>query len=106
MQVTGFDPTQEPASQASARVQAFPSSQAVPLGFGGFEQTPVPGSQMPASWHWSSAVQLTGFAPTQAPASQASVCVHALPSSQAVPFAFAGFEQTPVPGSQAPASWH
>jgi len=34
--------------------------------------------------------------------------VHALssPSLQAVPSAFAGFEQTPLAGLQVPASWH
>jgi hypothetical protein len=51
-------------------------------------------------------VQLTGLAPVQAPAWQVSVCVQALPSLQAVPFALAGFEQMPLAGSQAPAVWH
>ncbi len=106
MQVTGFDPTQEPASQASARVQAFPSSQLVPSGFAGFEQAPVPGSQTPATWHCSSAVQVTGIEPTHAPAPHESARVQAFPSSQLVPSAFAGFEQMPVPGSQTPATWH
>ena len=32
------------------------------------EQTPVNGSHVPTSWHWSSAVQTTGSAPVQAPA--------------------------------------
>jgi hypothetical protein len=35
-----------------------------------------------------------------------SVCVQALPSLQAEPSAFAGFEQVPVAGSQTPATWH
>src|SRR5439155_680281 len=35
-----------------------------------------------------------------------SVRVQALPSLQAVPSGFAGFEHAPVAGSQAPASWH
>ena len=37
---------------------------------------------------------------------QVSVCVHALPSLQALPSGFAGFEQTPVAGLQVPARWH
>jgi hypothetical protein len=32
--------------------------------------------------------------------------VQALPSSQGVPSDWVGFEQTPVPGSHAPARWH
>ena len=49
---------------------------------------------------------MTGFAPTQAPASQVSVWVQASPSLQAVPFGLAGLEQMPLAGSQMPASWH
>src|SRR5206468_11962012 len=57
-------------------------------------------------WHWSEAVHTTGFVPTQAPAAQASVCVHALPSVQGVPSTFVGLLQVPVAGSQVPAVWH
>jgi hypothetical protein len=42
----------------------------------------------------------------QTPAWQASVWVHALPSSQLEPFAFGGLEQTPVAVSHTPGSWH
>ena len=35
-----------------------------------------------------------------------SVCVHAFPSLQALPFGLAGFEQTPVDGLHVPAVWH
>jgi hypothetical protein len=42
----------------------------------------------------------------QAPAWHASPVVHALPSSQADPSAFSGFEQAPLCGSQIPATWH
>jgi hypothetical protein len=37
---------------------------------------------------------------------QVSVWVQAFPSEHAVPSVFAGFEQTPLAGSQAPAEWH
>src|SRR2546422_6696567 len=85
VQTTGFAPTQLPFWQASVCVQALPSLQAVPLGlFVGAGHTPVAGVQLSVSWHWS-AVQTTGFAPTQLPFWQASVCVQALPSLQAVP---------------------
>jgi hypothetical protein len=47
---------------------------------------------------------VTGFEPTHAPAWQLSICVQALPSLHAVPFAALGFEQTPVDGSQVPAT--
>src|SRR5207245_1436800 len=104
-QVTGFVPLHSPAWQVSVRVQALPSLQAVPSGFAGFEHAPVAGSQAPASWHWSAGAQVTGFVPLHSPAWQVSVRVQALPSLQAVPSGFAGFEHAPVAGSQAPASW-
>ena len=80
-------------------MQASPSSQAVPSGTDGLEHVPVAGSQEPAAWHWSEAVQATGFEPAQTPAWQASLCVHALPSLQAVPFAIVTIMQ-PLYGSQ------
>jgi len=43
----------------SVCVQAFPSLQVVPSGLFGFEQTPVAWSHVPATWHWSLAVQVT-----------------------------------------------
>ena len=44
----------------------MPSLQAEPLGFAGFEQTPVLGLQTPAVWHWSLVVQTTAV-PAQLP---------------------------------------
>src|SRR5262249_56620662 len=89
VQVAGFAPTQAPAWQESLCVQAFPSLQLVPSAFAGFEQTPVVASQVPTSWHWSVVVQVTGFAPTQAPASHEARCAPAVPSLQLAPSAFA-----------------
>src|SRR5437870_110518 len=105
-QTTGFDPAQVPAWPVSGRVQTVPSLQAVPSVLLGVEQVPLAGSQAPAMWHWSRAAQTTGFAPTQAPAWQVSVWVQASPSVQALPFGLAGVEQTPLAGSQTPATWH
>ena len=52
-----------PAEHVSPTVHAFPSSQAFPSVAIGFEQAPVVWLiQVPATWHWSSAVQVT---PTQ-----------------------------------------
>src|SRR5213595_3340429 len=99
-------PTQMPASQASVRVQALPSSQPVPSGLAGLLQMPDAGLQVPAVWHWSAAVHTTGFAPRQAPAWQVSLCVHALASLQLVPLGLAGLLQTPDAGSPVPAGWH
>ena len=95
-------PAQTPLVQTSPTVSGLPSSQAVLSAFTGFEQ--MPPVQTPASWHWSSAVQITGFPPVQTPAWQVSVWLQAFPSSQAVLSAFAGFEQTPP--VQTPTSWH
>src|SRR5207244_1899277 len=106
VQTTGFAPTQAPAAQASVCVQALPSSQPLPSGLAGLLQPPVAGLQTPAVWHWSAAVHTTGFPPTQAPASQESVRVQGLPSSQRAPLSLAGLLQPPVAGLQTPAVWH
>ena len=104
--VTGFDPVHVPLWQLSVTVQALPSLQLVPLAAVGFEQTPVLGLHVPAVWHWSSAVQVTGLDPVHVPLSHASLCVHALPSLQVAPFAASGFEHAPLVGSHVPATWH
>ena len=59
---------QVPPWHVSLCVQALPSLHAVPLGAAGFEHWPVEGSHVPATWHWSLAVQITGFAPVHTPA--------------------------------------
>jgi len=51
-------------------------------------------------------VQTTGLLPVQTPLWQVSVCVQALPSLQALPLVFTGFEHVPVAESQVPAAWH
>src|SRR5947207_1121263 len=103
---TGFAPTQAPAWQVSLCVHALASLQLVPLDLAGLLQAPDAGLQTPAVWHWSAAVHTTGLAPTQMPASQASVCVQALPSSQGAPSSLAGLLQTPDAGLQTPTVWH
>ena len=104
--VTGFDPVQVPLWQESLWVQALPSLQVVPFVAVGFEQEPLLGLHVPATWHWSLAVHVTGFEPVHVPLWHESVCVHAFPSLQVVPFAAFGFEQVPVLGLQVPATWH
>ena len=104
--VTGFDPVHVPLLHESVWVHALPSVQAVPSGAAGFEHVPVPGLHVPAAWHWSLAVQVTGFVPVHVPLWQESLCVHALPSLHAVPFVATGFEHAPVLGLQVPAAWH
>src|SRR6185295_12881324 len=84
---TGFAPVQTPVAQVSVCVQALKSLQAVPFGFCGFEQMPVAGLQLPASWQESLAAQATGFEPVHTPDWQESVCVHASPSTHGAPFA-------------------
>src|SRR2546425_362198 len=74
-------------------------------GMAGFEQRPVVVSQVPATWHWSRAVQTTGVT-VQVPVWQLSPVVQARPSLQLVPLGLAGFEQTPVVVLHVPASWH
>lgn len=106
VQAMGFAPTQIPVWQESVRVHALPSLQGDPFALIGFEQIPVDVLQEPTVWHWSSAEQTTGFAPTQIPAWQESVRVQALPSLQGDPSNLTGLEQEPVAGLQVPALWH
>ena len=95
-----------PLWHVSVCVHALVSLHAVPSGFAGLLHRPVAGLQVPTSWHWSLAVQTTGFDPVHVPLWHASVCVQALPSLHAVPFGAFGFEQVPVAESHAPATWH
>ena len=102
--MTGFVPVHVPDWHASVCVQALPSLHDVPSAAFGFEQLPVAGSHVPATWHWSLAVHVTGLEPVQTPVWHVSVCVQALPSLHAVPFDAFGFEQVPVAGSHVPAT--
>src|SRR5438477_48409 len=78
-------PVQTPALQASPSVAASPSLQGVPSGVTGFEQVALSGSQTPASWHWSWAVQTTGLTAVHVPPWQVSLKEQASPSLQLVP---------------------
>ena len=105
-QVTGLEPTQAPDEHASLCVHALPSLHAVPFVATGFEHAPVLVLHVPAAWHWSLAVHVTGFVPVHVPLWHVSVCVHALPSLHAVPFVATGFEHAPVLVLHVPAVWH
>src|SRR2546426_8142480 len=82
VQTTGLPPVQVPDWQVSVCVHALPSLQAVSIAGIGFERTPASALQVPATWHWSSAVQTTGFDPVQGPDWPVSGCVHALASGE------------------------
>ena len=97
---------QLPLWHVSLFVQALPSLQVVPLATAGVEHVPVLGLQAPIPWHWSLAVQVTGFVPVQVPFWQESVCVQPLLSLHAVPLAATGFEHAPVLGLHVPGAWH
>ena len=102
----GFEPLHEPFWHVSVCVHALPSVHALPFALFGLLHTPLAGSQMPATWHWSSGVHTTGLLPLHVPLWQVSVCVHALLSSHVLPSAFAGLLQTPLAGLHTPGSWH
>src|SRR5205823_3003772 len=106
VQTTGLEPVQVPLWQVSVCVQALPSLHAVPLLAFGLEHWPVAVLQVPATWHWSEAVQTTGLEPVQVPLWQVSVCVQALPSLHAVPSLALGLEHWLVAVLQVPATWH
>ncbi len=101
-------PVHAPAWHVSEppKTHALPSAQATPLAAAGFEHWPVDALHVPATWHESEAVHVTGFDPVHVPLWQVSVCVHAFESLQAAPFAAAGFEHWPLEGSHVPATWH
>jgi hypothetical protein len=103
VQVTELLPVQMPLWQLSARVHAFPSLHVVPLVATGFEHAPVPGSHVPAVWHWSLAVHVTAPLPAHTPLWHVSASVHALPSLHVVPLVATGFEHTPVDELHVPA---
>jgi hypothetical protein len=67
VQVTEFDPVHVPLWQESVWVHAFPSLHVAPLAAAGFEQVPLVGSQVPATWHWSVAVHVTWLLAVQTP---------------------------------------
>jgi hypothetical protein len=66
--------------------------QNVPSGAVGLEHWPVLGSQLPATWHWSDAVQTTGLLPVQVPLWHVSTAKQRFPVLQAAPLGFAGLE--------------
>ncbi len=78
---------QTPAVQAPV---AAPEVHTEPFGFAGFEQTPVPLSQVPAVWQLSGFGQVTVLDAAQTPFWQLSPEVQALLSVHAVPLAAAG----------------
>src|SRR5439155_3545969 len=68
---------------------------------------PVVVASIPATWHWSSAVQVTvEVGLPQVPFWQVSPEVQAVLSLHVVRFALLGFEHTPVVVSHVPATWH
>jgi hypothetical protein len=104
--VTGFAPAHTPVMHESLCVHASPSSHAVPSVRAGLLHVPVAGLQTPAAWHESLGTHVMGLLPTQTPVWQASVCVHASPSSHDEPSAAAGSLQVPVEGLHTPTAWH
>src|SRR2546427_345278 len=86
---TGLALSQAPASQVSVGVLAFQWFRGHRLVLAGPPRRSAALSQVPAVWHWSAAVHTRGLAPTQAPASQVSVSVQALPSSHGAPLGLA-----------------
>ena len=95
-----------PISHVSLCVQASPSLQAVPFAAAGFEHWPVAGLHVPATWHWSDAVQTAGVPDVHVPVWHVSPVVQRSPSLHAAPSALAGLLHKPVAGLHVPTSWH
>ena len=94
--MTGLAPVHVPAWHVSLCVHALPSLHAAPFALLGFEHAPVFESHVPASWHWSCALHTIGLAPVHAPAWHVSLCVQALPSLHAAPFALFAAPHVPL----------
>ena len=58
---TGLAPVQTPPWHVSVCVHLSLSSHSVPFTADGFVHWPVARSHVPATWHWSAAVQVNGF---------------------------------------------
>jgi hypothetical protein len=71
--VTAAPPVQTPLWQVSLVVHALPSLQLVPFAIAGLEQAPVVVLHVPATWHWSLAVHVTGLLPVHVPLWHVSV---------------------------------
>jgi hypothetical protein len=69
------------------------------------EHAPLVGSQLPAVWQASLAVQVTAV-PAHVPPAHESPVVQGLPSLQLVPSGAVAVEQVPVDGLQVPGTWH
>jgi len=80
-QVTAV-PAHVPSVQVSLVVQRLPSLQLVPAGATGLEHWPLAGSQVPATWHGSLAVQVTFGGFEHVPFALQTSAVHGLPSLQ------------------------
>ena len=99
--VTGLRPVQVPLWQVSVWVHAFPSLQAVPFVATGSSTRPCR-LQVPAVWHWSLAVHVTGFAAGAGPA-LARVGLRArVPVVAGVPSAFVGLHTCSSSGCTSP----
>jgi len=59
--------------------------QVEPFVTAGLEQVPASGLQVPASWHWSIAVQLTGMPPTHVPLGHVNDPKHKFVALQGIP---------------------
>jgi hypothetical protein len=94
-----FTGVQTPAWQVEHR---SPSVQAELSGAFGLEHKPVAGLQVPATWHWSSAAQVTGLTPAQLPPwSQVKAPKHRSPlPGQAWPTWAGSATQVPLAWSQ------
>jgi hypothetical protein len=98
-QVVAPPPPHAPAPQTVAVVHGLPSSQPVPSATFVKPHVPVAGSQSGAVHGFASSGQSIALPPPHAPAVHVVLEVHALPSSQLVPFA-TGVEPQPVAESQ------
>ena len=86
-------------------MHGFASLHVVPSGAFGFEQTPVAGLQVPATWQASLAVHTTGLPARQTPARHESAAVQRLPSSHGEPSGLRGSVHRPVVGLHVPGLW-
>ncbi len=98
LKASAGQPLSEPSQTSAVSHGPEAGRHTVPISLAGLVHVPVAGLHVPASWQSLLAAQVTGLAPTHAPAVHVSTWVHASPSSQTVVSATGVYSHAPEVG--------
>ncbi len=93
-------PPRPPSTAVQVPASHCPREQGAPSGLAGLVHPPLAVMQLPATWHSSMGVQVTGSPERQMPFMQVSPVVHGSPLEQGAPSVDWTAWQVPVEGSQ------